>query len=98
MTFRRSEYIEKYQRVMGEGVVRDIEFRMGRIKQPERGEEVENPLAGDIDGIELTREEILKADRMFRSIEDKETREMLKRAFIGQMKLNRWRKSRTGGQ
>ena len=98
MSFRKEEYIERYEELLGEGIVRDIEFKLGVIKQPESREEIEeNPLYGDISHIELTDEELSMADEIAQGVEDEETREVIRRAIIGQLKLNKWRKSLTGG-
>jgi hypothetical protein len=98
MTFRKEEYIERYNELMGEGIVREIEFKLGTIKRAERGkEDVENPLYGDLSEVELSDEEFSKADEIVQEVEDEEIREIIKRAFIGQLKLNKWRKSNFGG-
>jgi len=98
MRLRKEEYIERYEELLGEGIVRDIEFRLGVIKRPKLREEVEeNPLYGDISRIELTDEELSMADEIAKGVEDEETREIIRKAIIGQIKLNKWRESLAGG-
>lgn len=97
MRLRKEEYIERYEEILGGGIVRDIEFKLGVIKRPEPREEVEeNPLYGDISHIELTDEELAMAEEVAQGVEEEETREVIKRAFIGQLKLNKWRRSLHG--
>ena len=98
MRFRKEEILRRYRELMGEGVVRDIQFKLGVLKAPQKAEggEEEYPLRGDISGVELTPEEMERVERAVSVLRDEELRERFKRAFIGLIKLRKWRRARGG--
>jgi hypothetical protein len=91
LQFMKSMIIEKVNGQMGEGAVRDIRFRIGRMDQERRS--VREPWRD----VTLSRETLSMIEEQLSSIRDNELREAIKRVRVREEQVKEWRTQRRKG-
>lgn len=89
------QYLQKYEKLLGKGIIRDIRFR-GKPNLFETGKK-KKAVDFDPEAIELNKKEQKKVDDVLADIKDEKTREVIQRFFLDKIKHDRWLK-RHGGQ
>lgn len=92
MSMLELEYLEKYEKLLGPGIVKKIFFQakphaFGK-KNKKTDEDV--PEEFDLEGIELDNEETEKIENVLKDIADEETEALARRILTHAAKLERW--------
>ncbi len=92
MSMLELEYLEKYEKLLGPGIVKKIFFQakphaFGK-KNKKTNEEI--PEEFNLDGIELDKEETEKIENVLKDITDGETEALARRILTRAAKLERW--------
>ena len=92
MSMLELEYLEKYEKLLGPGVVKKIFFQAKphAFDKKDKKTNGEVPEEFNLDGIELDREENEKIENVLKEITDEETEALARRILTHAAKLERW--------
>ena len=99
LTFLKRKYIDKINLMLGKRIVKDIVFRVGKVKKG-RGDagmrgygdsESREDYIRKFHSVQLDQDELTRIDEIVAQVEDEDVRNSLRELFISQSKLSKIR-------